>query len=112
MEDVRDECSKYGEVRTVEIPRPIDGMSVPGVGKVKKETCLACMRNRYIDAAYYVLSLSLSSLSHTQIFVEFNSSLECQNAHTALAGRKFANRVVVTSYFPLHQFRERNFIAE
>ena len=37
MEDVRDECSKYGEVRTVEIPRPIDGMSVPGVGKVKKE---------------------------------------------------------------------------
>ena len=36
MEDVRDECSKYGEVRTVEIPRPIDGMSVPGVGKVQK----------------------------------------------------------------------------
>ena len=35
MEDVRDECSKYGQVRTVEIPRPIDGMSVPGVGKVK-----------------------------------------------------------------------------
>ena len=36
MEDVRDECSKYGQVRTVEIPRPIDGMSVPGVGKVQK----------------------------------------------------------------------------
>ena len=68
MEDVRDECSKYGEVRTVEIPRPIDGMSVPGVGKVKKETCLACMRNRYIDAACYVLSLSLSpSPLHTDL---------------------------------------------
>ena len=35
MEDVRDECSKYGEVRSVEIPRPVDGMSVPGVGKVE-----------------------------------------------------------------------------
>ena len=34
MEDVRDECGKYGEVRTVEIPRPVDGMTVPGVGKV------------------------------------------------------------------------------
>ena len=34
MEDVRDECSKYGEVRSVEIPRPVDGMTVPGVGKV------------------------------------------------------------------------------
>ena len=39
MEDVRDECSKYGEVRTVEIPRPIDGMSVPGVGKVLRVVC-------------------------------------------------------------------------
>ena len=36
MEDVRDECGKYGEVRTVEIPRPIDGMTVPGVGKVNQ----------------------------------------------------------------------------
>ena len=35
MEDVRDECSKYGEVRSVEIPRPVDGMAVPGVGKVE-----------------------------------------------------------------------------
>ena len=34
MEDVRDECSRYGTVCSVEIPRPVEGIEVPGVGKV------------------------------------------------------------------------------
>lgn len=34
MEDVREECGRYGEVVSVEIPRPIGGVDVPGVGKV------------------------------------------------------------------------------
>ena len=34
MEDVREECSKYGVVKSLEIPRPIPGVDVPGVGKV------------------------------------------------------------------------------
>lgn len=34
MEDVREECSKYGTVKSVEIPRPVEGIEVPGVGKV------------------------------------------------------------------------------
>ncbi len=37
MEDVRDECSKYGSVRSVEIPRPIGDIEVPGCGKVRWE---------------------------------------------------------------------------
>ncbi len=35
MEDVREECEKYGDVKSLEIPRPVDGLPVPGVGKVK-----------------------------------------------------------------------------
>jgi len=35
MEDVREECGKYGSVKSLEIPRPIQGVDVPGVGKVK-----------------------------------------------------------------------------
>jgi hypothetical protein len=35
MEDVREECGKYGFVKSLEIPRPIPGVDVPGVGKVK-----------------------------------------------------------------------------
>ncbi|KAM8965797.1 splicing factor U2AF 65 kDa subunit-like [Sarcophilus harrisii] len=34
MEDVRDECSKYGVVKSIEIPRPTDGVEVPGCGKI------------------------------------------------------------------------------
>lgn len=34
QEDVREECTKYGYVRSIEIPRPIEGVDVPGVGKV------------------------------------------------------------------------------
>ena len=35
VEDVREECSKYGTVRSLEIPRPIQGVEIPGVGKVQ-----------------------------------------------------------------------------
>lgn len=38
VEDVRDECSKYGLVKSIEIPRPVDGVEVPGCGKV----CAQC----------------------------------------------------------------------
>ena len=34
IEDVKEECGKYGVVRSVEIPRPIKGVEVPGIGKV------------------------------------------------------------------------------
>lgn len=34
IEDIRDECAKYGNVRSLEIPRPIEGVEVPGLGKV------------------------------------------------------------------------------
>ena len=34
LEDVKEECSKYGAVKSLEIPRPIKGVEVPGVGKV------------------------------------------------------------------------------
>lgn len=41
LEDVREECSKYGAVRSLEIPRPIKGVDVPGCGKVS--TCVILM---------------------------------------------------------------------
>jgi len=76
MEDIREECLKYGSVRSLEIPRPIQGVEVPGLGKV---------------------------------FVEFNSSSEAQTAQTNLAGRKFANRVVLTSFIDPKKYHSRDF---
>lgn len=76
LEDIKEGCNKYGVVRSIEIPRPIDGVEVPGCGKV---------------------------------FVEFNSVIDCQQAQQNLAGRKFANRVVVTSYYDPDKYHRREF---
>ncbi|CAI2349604.1 unnamed protein product [Caenorhabditis sp. 36 PRJEB53466] len=76
LEDVREECSKYGIVRSLEIPRPYEGHAVPGVGKV---------------------------------FVEFATTSDCQRAQAALTGRKFANRTVVTSYYDVDKYHNRQF---
>lgn len=85
LEDVEEECKKYGRVRSIEIPRPPPGRSnededdeskVPGLGKV---------------------------------FVEFDSPTEAQRAQQNLAGRRFANRIVVTSYFDRDRYRNKEF---
>lgn len=34
MEDIKEECNKYGRVRSIEIPRPAEGQQVAGLGKV------------------------------------------------------------------------------
>lgn len=34
LEDIKEECNKYGVVRSIDIPRPIEGVEVPGCGKV------------------------------------------------------------------------------
>ncbi|EGX93964.1 splicing factor u2af large subunit [Cordyceps militaris CM01] len=71
-EDVRDECSKYGKVLDVKVPRPAGGSrQSAGVGR---------------------------------IFVKFESVDSTTGALKALAGRKFADRTVVTTYFPEENF--------
>ena len=76
LEDIREECGRFGEVRSIEIPRPVSGVDVLGCGKV---------------------------------FIEFGTSMECQKAQHALTGRKFSNRVVVTSYFDPDKYHRREF---
>lgn len=67
LEDVRDECEKYGGVLEIKIPRPSGGSrQSPGVGK---------------------------------IYVKFDNTEAATRALKALAGRKFSDRTVVTSYF-------------
>lgn len=67
-EDIADECSKFGTVVELKIPRPVGGSrQSAGVGK---------------------------------IFVKFDTPETAKKALEALAGRKFADRTVVTTYFP------------
>jgi len=65
---VRDECSKFGMILDIKVPRPVGGSrQSAGVGK---------------------------------IFVKYDSTESSTKALKALAGRKFADRTVVTTYFP------------
>lgn len=65
---MKDECSKFGTVIDLKVPRPVGGSrQSAGVGK---------------------------------IYVKFDTKDSATNALKALAGRKFADRTVVTTYFP------------
>ena len=67
VEDVQEECEKFGRVLAIKIPRPSMGSrQSSGVGK---------------------------------IFVKFDGPESAQRALATLAGRKFADRTVVTTYF-------------
>lgn len=71
-EDVQEECSKYGTIIDLKIPRPSGpSRSSAGVGK---------------------------------IFVKYDTPENAQKALRALAGRKFADRTVVTTFFPEENF--------
>lgn len=74
LEDIREECSKYGEVRSLEIPRPLPGVDVPGVGKV-------C-----VHLVLILITITITMI--VQVFVEFCSDGECQKAQHALSGRR------------------------
>ena len=75
-EDVKEECGKFGPVKSIEIPRPRAGQDASGVGKV---------------------------------YVEFVSLEGCNAAMNALSGRKFANRVVLTSFYDPDLYHRRVF---
>lgn len=66
QEDVHEECSKYGQVLELKIPRPQPPKENKGVGK---------------------------------IFVKYDTPDSAQKALRALAGRKFADRTVVVTFF-------------
>ncbi|KFY65962.1 hypothetical protein V496_02250 [Pseudogymnoascus sp. VKM F-4515 (FW-2607)] len=72
LEDVKEECEKYGKVMDIKIPRPSGGSrQSAGVGK---------------------------------IFVKFDTPASAGKALRTLAGRKFADRTVVTTYFSEENF--------
>ncbi|RMZ82058.1 hypothetical protein DV737_g2165, partial [Chaetothyriales sp. CBS 132003] len=66
-EDVQEECSKYGTILEMKIPRPSGGSrQSAGVGK---------------------------------IYLKYETSEDAKKALDSLAGRQFANRTVVVTYF-------------
>lgn len=52
LEDIKEECNKYGVVRSVEIPRPIDGVDVPGLGKASPSSGGGCLQQFLIASPF------------------------------------------------------------
>jgi splicing factor U2AF subunit len=95
LEDIKEECNKYGVVRSIEIPRPINGENF----------------NFYLIflISQFIISTDVDVPGCGKVFVEFNSIMDCQQAQQALTGRKFSDRVVVTSYFDPDKYHHREF---
>lgn len=67
LEDVKEECTKYGTLIDVKMPRPAGGSRQSnGIGK---------------------------------IYIKYEKPESAQKALAALAGRKFADRTVVVTFF-------------
>jgi hypothetical protein len=60
VEDIESECKKYGEVKSIVVPRPLPGQTVVGVGKVFVEYTdpTSSARARGIFASLFALLLS------------------------------------------------------
>ncbi|CAO1408973.1 unnamed protein product [Diamesa serratosioi] len=99
LEDIKEECNKYGVVRSIEIPRPIEGNFSKYI-LTNDSTKLNC---------YYFCLTGVDVPGCGKVFVEFNSVIDCQQAQQALTGRKFSDRVVVTSYFDPEKYHRREF---
>ncbi|POW21423.1 hypothetical protein PSHT_02425 [Puccinia striiformis] len=77
LEDIRDECGKYGKIENVRIPRPIKSEK----GRIDLKA-----------------SESVEGLG--KVFVMFEKVEECAAALLAIAGRQFAGRVIICAYAP------------
>jgi splicing factor U2AF subunit len=67
LEDVKEECGKYGAIADIKMPRPTSGARQSnGIGK---------------------------------IYIKYAEPESAQKALAALAGRKFADRTVVVTFF-------------
>jgi len=82
-EDVQQECEKYGRVLSITIPRPrvIDGK---------------------LDPTVIVHAVG-------RIFVEFSTKEEAIKTQQSLAGRKFNNRTILTSFYDEDLYDMRDF---
>ncbi|KAJ3286634.1 hypothetical protein HK104_008929 [Borealophlyctis nickersoniae] len=76
IEDIRDECTKFGTIRNITIPRPVEGREVAGVGK---------------------------------IFVQYADEEQCGAALRALAGRQFADRTVIGTFYDEKEYEAGEF---
>ncbi|KAF0989173.1 hypothetical protein HZS_1241 [Henneguya salminicola] len=81
IEDIREECSKHGDIISIEIPRPGDE------------------QQNEENTAEFV----------GKVFVEYADKDMCKVAHETLAGRKFNQNLVITTFYDAEKYKRKEF---
>jgi splicing factor U2AF subunit len=84
----------------MKIPRPQEGNVVPGLGMVS--TCLLQAKSEW--RRHNVLTKLL-----LQIFIRYDNTDDSLTALKALAGRKFADRTVLASFYDEQKYEADEF---
>eukprot|EP01121_Diplochlamys_sp_Union-15-3_P009681 TRINITY_DN2645_c0_g1_i1.p1 TRINITY_DN2645_c0_g1~~TRINITY_DN2645_c0_g1_i1.p1 ORF type:complete len:175 (-),score=27.82 TRINITY_DN2645_c0_g1_i1:82-606(-) len=120
IEDIRHECSKWGKVRSVAIPRPppkvvrkdtdihipLPNTEIGPDGKPIRRTIE--IRAEYGDSEFFdddddPLDPSVPGLG--KVFVEFDNLEDATQAQAKLSGRRFDGRMVITSFYDEEQYQ-------
>ncbi|WFD34601.1 hypothetical protein MCUN1_001442 [Malassezia cuniculi] len=90
LEDVREECAKYGRVRDVRIPRPGEKSSSRAAQEWAEAAAAA--------AAAGGKALAVERDGVGRVYVLFSHVSECTRALRAIAGRQFDGRMVICAF--------------
>ncbi|PWN31986.1 uncharacterized protein FA14DRAFT_127050 [Meira miltonrushii] len=91
VEDMRDECSRYGRVVDMRIPRPeaaSKGSAAQSWKQIKREEEESSTEREGVG----------------KVYVLFDDTQACQNALQAIAGRQFAGRTVIAAFISEDSF--------
>lgn len=107
LQDVSQECGKFGPVEDILIPRPSAlGFSSGGATHTSNSSTTAS------GASGGVAKPGVKTAENTgigKVFIKFGSPSACRDAFEQLGGRKFADRTVISAFFPEENFDLRIF---
>lgn len=92
VEDIGRECSKFGPITKIVVPRP-DPKSVG----TKRLMIQVVARKPEEESAKVVRGVG-------KVYIKFESAESCERAFNALSGRKFSDRTVISSFYPEENF--------
>jgi len=96
VEDMREECSRYGNILSLHVPRPI---FPPDSDDEEEES--------EIDKPPPPPPPQVPLVG--RVLVEYETLEQAMEAQKKLAGRKYNERAVVTSFYPEEKYAERSF---
>ncbi|PWN28380.1 hypothetical protein BDZ90DRAFT_231371 [Jaminaea rosea] len=89
VEDVRDECAKYGEVLDVRIPRPV---------AQSKGSSAQAWKASITSAPPPAEEAGKEREGVGRVYVRFAETSQCESALKAIAGRQFGGRLVICAF--------------